>query len=85
MFYAHESHTGKQHSLKTRDRKEAQALLHARNESARMPSLNLELGRAYLAGHDPRLPERPWDDVMTRMLDSPSESTRTDLTPKSWT
>ena len=41
VFYVHDSATGKQDSLGTRDRAEATTLLNARNESVRQPQLNL--------------------------------------------
>ena len=49
-FYIHDSETGKQESLGTRDRAEATTLLNARNESVRQPQLNLHIAKAYLAG-----------------------------------
>ncbi|HEY5892331.1 MAG TPA: hypothetical protein VIT91_03790 [Chthoniobacterales bacterium] len=55
VFYAHDSQTGKQQSLNTRDRKEADRLLHAKNESHRQPLINLAMARSYLFAHDPRM------------------------------
>ena len=52
VFYVHDSETGKQESLGTRDRAEATTLLNARNESVRQPQLNLQIAKAYLAGTD---------------------------------
>ena len=43
MYYAHDSETGKQESLGTKDRAEATTLLNARNESFRAPQLNLHI------------------------------------------
>ncbi len=43
VFYVHDSETGKQESLGTRDRAEATTLLNARNESVRQPQLNLQI------------------------------------------
>ena len=39
VFYCEDTVTRKQQSLKTKDREEAQALLHARNEALRQPAL----------------------------------------------
>src|SRR5882762_10140824 len=39
VFYVHDSETGKQESLGTRDRTEAMTLLNACNESVRQPQL----------------------------------------------
>ena len=50
VFYVHDSVTGKQESLGTRDRAEARTLLNARNESVLQLQLNLHLARTYLAG-----------------------------------
>src|SRR6185436_2578580 len=55
VFYVHDSETGKQESLGTRDRREAATLLNARNEAVRQPQLNLQIAKAYLAGTDFRL------------------------------
>ena len=49
VFYIHDSQTGKQESLGTRDRAEANTLLNARNESVRQPQLNLHVAKAYLS------------------------------------
>ena len=66
-FYWQENDGAKQGSLKTRDKREANALLHAMNEGHRQPTLTLAVGRAYLASHDPRMIERTWHDVMKEM------------------
>jgi len=60
MFYIHDAETGKQHSLGTPDRAEAQTLLHARRESIRQSQLNLQIARTYLAASDPNATKRPW-------------------------
>ena len=52
VFYMHDSQAGKQESMGTRDRAEANLLLNARNESVRQPQLNLQIARTYLAGTD---------------------------------
>jgi hypothetical protein len=52
MFYVQDNRTNKQESLNTRNRDEAVTLLHARNEAARQPQLNLQIAKAYLAGTD---------------------------------
>lgn len=64
VYYLHDSRSGKQFSLKTINLAEAEELLHARNSAERQPMLNLEIGRAYLVGADPRMAERTWSDVM---------------------
>ena len=64
VFYAHDSVTGKQTSLRTVRRREAEDLLHARNAALQQPLLNLELAKAYLMATDPRMCERSWGDVI---------------------
>jgi hypothetical protein len=58
VFYAQESATGKQTSLRTKDETEAKSLLNARNEAQRQPVLNLHLARAYLMASDPAFAEQ---------------------------
>ncbi len=49
-YYAHESDTGKQASLRTKDKTEAVGLLAARNQAVAQPILNVAMGQS--------LPER---------------------------
>src|SRR5437870_10084379 len=51
VFYWQENNSPKQGTLRTNDRREAERLLNAMNESHRQPTLNLSLARAYLAAH----------------------------------
>jgi integrase len=64
IYYAENTQTGKQQSLRTRDEAEARKLLHAKNEAAVNPLMNLALGKTYLAAHDPKLVTRTWAEVM---------------------
>jgi integrase len=66
-FYWQENGSSKQGSLRTRDKREAQTLLNAMNESHRQPTVNLALGRAYLSAHDPKMATRTWQAVMDEM------------------
>ena len=68
MFYAHDSLTGKQESLGTRIRAEAQTLLAAKNEAFRQPALNLKIARTYLSATDPKVGTRTWQDAMEEMV-----------------
>ena len=63
VFYLFDSETGWRTSLNTRDRLEAQRILHAKIESAGKPALGLALAKAYLSALDPHLSERTWQDV----------------------
>ncbi len=64
IFYSQDNESSKQGSLRTTDKREAERLLNAMNESHREPSLNLNLARAYLAAHDPKMAQRTWQAVM---------------------
>ena len=67
VFYWQENDSPKQGTLRTNDRREAERLLNAMNESHREPTLNLNLARAYLAAHDPKMAQRTWQAVMDEM------------------
>jgi hypothetical protein len=67
IFYWQENDSSKQGTLRTTDRHEAERLLNAMNESHREPTLNLNLARAYLAAHDPKMAQRTWQAVMDEM------------------
>ena len=67
VFYWQENDSSKQGTLRTTDRREAERLLNAMNESHREPTLNLNLARAYLAAHDPKMAQRNWQAVMDEM------------------
>jgi microcystin degradation protein MlrC len=69
IFYWQENDSSKQGTLRTSDRREAERLLNAMNESHREPTLNLNLNlaRAYLAAHDPKMAQRTWQAVMDEM------------------
>ena len=70
-YYSEHVATRVQKSLRTTNKVEAQRLIAAQNEATRNAGLNLALARTYLQGHDPKLCERTWGDVMDRMLTAP--------------
>ena len=76
VFYIHDSETGKQESLGTRDRAEATTLLNARNESVRQPQLNLQIAKAYLAGTDSGVSNRTWQNALDAIVETKSGSTQ---------
>src|SRR5437773_11019228 len=76
VFYVHDSETGKQESLGTRDRAEATSLLNARNESVRQPQLNLQIAKAYLAGTDSGVSTRTWQNALNAIIDTKGGSTQ---------
>ena len=67
-FYAQDSLTGKQESLKTSDRTEALRLLNAKNEAAYHPAFNAQLARTYLAIGDSAIGGRTWQVVMDALV-----------------
>jgi integrase len=74
-FYCYDNVTESRKSLRTKDREEAEALVHHKNQAAKNPSLNRKIGMAYLSGSDPKLAERIWQDVMDDVLQDKEGST----------
>jgi integrase len=68
MFWSHDGETQKQKSLRTKDRREAERVLHAMNEPHQQASLNLQIGRAYLAASNPQMMKRTWQEVMDEII-----------------
>ena len=75
-YYLQDNLTGKQESLHTSDRKEAQRLSHARNEAAHQPLVNLQIARAYLAANDPEATTRTWGTAITEIPKSKQGRTK---------
>ncbi len=69
-FYCVDTRTNKRTSLKTSDPHEAQILLHARNEAARQPMLNLQIARAYLFASDDEVARRTWRDAIIALTET---------------
>lgn len=67
IFYAQDSESGQQTSLRTKEKSEALTLLHAKNEAFRQPMLNLQMARTYLSASDPEVSHRNWTAVMDEM------------------
>jgi hypothetical protein len=63
-YYWEDTKSRQQGSFKTKDREQAAELLHAKNEAARQPHLNRELGRVYLKAADPAFATRTWQDAI---------------------
>ena len=68
IFYCEDTGTGKQTSLRTRDRAEAERLLAAKNEAVRQPAMNLQIAQVYLHHSDPTLATRTWQRVMEHIV-----------------
>ncbi len=75
-YYAVHRQTRERESLGTSSRHTAEKVLAARNESARCASLNLAMGRAYLAAHDPALIDRQWSQVIEEFCQRGKEHTK---------
>jgi hypothetical protein len=58
VFYAEETATGRQTSLRTKDEGEAITLLNTKNEATRQPAMNLQIAQVYLQHTDPTLAQR---------------------------
>lgn len=68
VFWVQDNFTGKQESLGTKNRGEAQRLLHAKNEASRQPIINMQIARAYLLVGDPESTKRNWQSVMDEIV-----------------
>jgi integrase len=71
--------TGKQKSLRTRDKKEALRVLNAQHEAQENPSINVQIARAYLHVADPAYNTRTWTNVFGHIVSTfapDSESAR---------
>lgn len=75
-YYVEDTDTGTQQSLQTTDKREAQRLVHARNEAQHTPQVNLMIAKAYLAASDPTLISRTWQDVMNAIINTKTGDTR---------
>ena len=76
IFYCEDTSTGKQTSLRTRDRADAERLLHVKNEAVHQPAMNLQIAQVYLQHGDPAVATRTWQDVMTQITATKSGSTQ---------
>jgi len=64
VFYYEDHQTGKQETLKTRDKDEAYRLVAAKNENEDAPAFSLHLARVYWKAGDPVGATRTWQHVM---------------------
>jgi len=77
IFFIQDNLTGKQESLKTRDKNVAKQLFVARNEAHRQPAMNIQIAQIYLRHSDARLATRTWQDVINQIIEAKSGDTRT--------
>ena len=75
VYYAEDTTTGKQTSLRTKDKDDALRLLHVKNEAVHQPAMNLQIAQVYLQHGDPALAARTWQQVMEQMAETKSGCT----------
>ena len=68
IFFTEDRTTGKQESLKTRDKAAAHRIFNAKNEAYEQPAINLQIARAYLMASDPLVATRTWQHVMNEIV-----------------
>jgi hypothetical protein len=78
-FYSEDSGSNARISLRTRDRKEAERLVHAKNEASELPAINLAIAKVYLVACDPKFVERTWAMVMGEFCNRGKKTTRARL------
>ena len=76
VFYCEDTTTGKQTSLRTRDKADAVRLLHVKNEATHQPAMNLQIAQVYLQHGDPAMATRTWQDVMVQIVATKHGSTQ---------
>jgi hypothetical protein len=76
VYYCEDRATGQQKSLQTRDESEAQRVVQAKNDSVKLPQMNLVMAKTYLSTQDPKMITRTWADVMERFCDRSHPGTR---------
>jgi hypothetical protein len=64
MFYARDTETEKQQSLKTKNEAEGERLVAAMNQAADTPQLNRAMAKVYASAASPNLMTRTWGEVM---------------------
>jgi len=67
VYYYQDLTTGKQETLKTRDKAEAYRLVAAKNENEGAPAFSLHLARVYWKAGDPAAARRTWQNVMNEI------------------
>lgn len=80
IFFVQDNVTGKQESLRTRDRRVAGRIIGARNEAYEQPAINRQIAKAYLTVSDPLAATRNWQYVMDTIA-----QTKTGSTGERWT
>ncbi|MEI6078409.1 MAG: tyrosine-type recombinase/integrase [Verrucomicrobiota bacterium] len=74
VFYTEDTTTGKQASLRTKDKADALRLLNAKNEAGHQSAMNLQIAQVYLQHGDPTLAARTWQHVLDVMISTKTGS-----------
>ena len=77
VYWVQDNETGKQETLRTKDRDEAERLFSVKNEAHRQPIINLQIARAYLMVTDALAATRTWQAVMDEIVKLKEGETRT--------
>ena len=75
VYYSEDTTTGKQVSLRTKDKADAIRLIHVKNEATHQPAMNLQIAQVYLQHSDPALAARTWQQVMEQIAATKSGTT----------
>jgi hypothetical protein len=75
-YYSFDSNTGKQQSLKTKNKDIADRLMAAKNQASDTAQLNRAMAKIYASGADPELMTRTWSEVCTEYASRSVPSTR---------
>ncbi|PWU14409.1 MAG: hypothetical protein C5B50_17685 [Verrucomicrobia bacterium] len=76
VFYVQDNSSGRQQSLRTTNQDHAERLLQAKNDAARGPQLNRDLGRVFLSASDPDSIKRTWKAAMEEIRSHGRASTQ---------
>jgi len=76
IFFIQNNATGRQESLRTRDKEAARRIFNAKNEAHQQPAINLQIARAYLMASDPLIVRRTWQHVMDEVIKTKQGSTQ---------
>jgi integrase len=76
VWWCHDAETGKQHSLSTRDKREAIRIIDAKNQPYSVAGFHLEMARTNLQMSDAKKIQRTWQEVMDRVIATKEGKTR---------
>lgn len=76
VYWCQNNETGKQSTLKTKNKKDANRLLHHMNEAGEKSALNLQIARTYLKASSPKFATRNWQETMEAILETKTGETK---------